>query len=64
MHYSCKKREYPDDLPSTSIIIVHHNEGNSTLLRTLVSIMNRSPLKNINEIILIDDASIDRGILN
>ena len=57
----CLIREYPDNLPSTSIIIVHHNEGNSTLLRTLVSIMNQTPLQFITEIILIDDASKDRG---
>jgi polypeptide N-acetylgalactosaminyltransferase len=61
---SCKSREYPFELPTTSIIIVYHNEGNSTLLRGLVSIVRKSPQRYLKEIILVDDASVDRDYLH
>ncbi|RNA32860.1 polypeptide N-acetylgalactosaminyltransferase 13 isoform X2 [Brachionus plicatilis] len=61
---SCKKRAYPVNLPTTSVVIVYHNEGNSTLLRGLTSICNKTPSKYLKEIILVDDASVDRDYLH
>ncbi|PIO65949.1 glycosyltransferase, group 2 family protein, partial [Teladorsagia circumcincta] len=53
----CKHWNYPEVLPTVSVVIVFHNEGWTPLLRTVHSVLLRSPAQLIKEIVMVDDYS-------
>lgn len=55
--YRCAKQIYPDGLPTVSVIICFYNEHIITLLRSVKTILERTPLRVLKEIILVDDYS-------
>ena len=56
----CVDRRYSPDLPTASVVIIFHNEAYTVLLRTITSVIIRSPAHLLQEIILVDDFS-DHG---
>eukprot|EP00039_Didymoeca_costata_P004072 m.71181 g.71181 ORF g.71181 m.71181 type:complete len:603 (+) comp12221_c0_seq1:404-2212(+) len=46
-----------ESLPDTTVVFVFYNEALSTLLRSIHSVLNRSPPQLLKEILLIDDGS-------
>ncbi|XP_055372588.1 putative polypeptide N-acetylgalactosaminyltransferase 9 isoform X2 [Condylostylus longicornis] len=53
----CKEQNYLKNLPKTDVIICFHNEAWTILLRTVHSVLDRSPEHLIGNIILVDDFS-------
>ncbi|XP_069544789.1 N-acetylgalactosaminyltransferase 7 isoform X1 [Brachyistius frenatus] len=56
-HEECKYWHYDERLMTSSVVIVFHNEGWSTLLRTVHSVIKRTPRRYLAEIVMIDDFS-------
>lgn len=56
-HPDCKAKMYLNRLPTVSVVIPFHNEHWTTLLRSVNSIVNRSPSSLLREVILTDDFS-------
>lgn len=57
VHPDCANIEYSKNLPKVSVIIIYHNEVKSVLLRTVHSVINRTPPELLHEVILVNDNS-------
>uniref|UniRef100_A0A8D3AH57 Polypeptide N-acetylgalactosaminyltransferase n=1 Tax=Scophthalmus maximus TaxID=52904 RepID=A0A8D3AH57_SCOMX len=53
----CREKIYPLALPSASVVICFFNEAFSALLRTVHSVLDRTPAYLLHEVILVDDHS-------
>jgi polypeptide N-acetylgalactosaminyltransferase len=53
----CRNQKNLAALPNVSVIIIFHNEVKSVLLRTVHSVINRTPPELLHEIILVNDNS-------
>ncbi|XP_020799083.1 N-acetylgalactosaminyltransferase 4 [Drosophila serrata] len=54
---ACKSRKYLAELPNVSVIFIFFNEHFNTLLRSIYSVINRTPPELLRQIILVDDGS-------
>ena len=58
----CEEVNYDSHLAESSVIITFRTEPRSTLLRTVVSVLNRTPPHILREIILVDDNNDDESV--
>ena len=56
-HYKCATRNYPPQLPKCSVIVIFRNEAWSALLRSVISLLRRTPTHLLEEVLLVDDFS-------
>lgn len=60
----CKRWNYPQKMAAVSVVLVFHNEGFSTLLRTVHSVVNYSPPELLQEVVMLNDGSTREYITN
>lgn len=61
-HKLCRTQNYSNKLPNASIVICFYNEHYMTLLRSLHSIVDKTPAHLLHEIILINDWSDSKAL--
>ena len=62
-HHTCRQIDYenPKSLPTASVILIFSNEALSAVLRTVWSLILRTPKEMLKEIVLVDDGSTHEG---
>ncbi|XP_059832212.1 polypeptide N-acetylgalactosaminyltransferase 18 [Hypanus sabinus] len=53
----CRNLTYPTNLPQISVVFIFVNEASSVILRSMHSVMSKTPAHLLKEIVLIDDNS-------
>lgn len=61
-HKLCEAQKYSGKLPNASVVICFYNEHYMTLLRSVHSIIDRTPAHLLHEIVLINDWSDSRAL--
>ena len=56
-HKECKKSKYSTELPTASVIICYYHEELNVLLRTIHSVLKRTPSDTLKEVLVINDHS-------
>jgi len=56
-HQTCFNKTYSSELPTVSVIICFYNEHFHTLVRSVESVLQRTPSNILHEIILVNDGS-------
>ncbi|KAG1952769.1 probable polypeptide N-acetylgalactosaminyltransferase 8 [Pimephales promelas] len=60
--HRCIGREYPNNLPTISVVLIYLDEALSVIQRAICSIINRTPAHLLKEIILVDDHSTNEEL--
>uniref|UniRef100_A0A3Q3ACK2 Polypeptide N-acetylgalactosaminyltransferase n=1 Tax=Kryptolebias marmoratus TaxID=37003 RepID=A0A3Q3ACK2_KRYMA len=59
----CAEKKYPEDLPSLSVVIIYLDEALSVIKRAVRSVVDRTPARLLQEIILVDDHSTNEDLM-
>ncbi|XP_008281149.1 probable polypeptide N-acetylgalactosaminyltransferase 8 [Stegastes partitus] len=59
----CAEKKYPEDLPSISVVLIYLDEALSVIQRAVRSIIDKTPQRLLQEIILVDDHSSNEDLM-
>ncbi|KAG8005565.1 putative polypeptide N-acetylgalactosaminyltransferase 8 [Nibea albiflora] len=60
--HRCAGKKYPEDLPTLSVVLIYLDEALSVIKRAIRSIIDKTPARLLNEIILVDDHSSNEDL--